>query len=240
MKTIKIFFAVLAVITLNSCAFDINLGQENGNGNVVTEERNIGGEFTKVKGSAGLDVYLTKGSENKVVVEADENLMEFIETEIRNDRLTIGTKRSIGRSKAKKVYVTYVELTEIAASSGSDVIVNSVVKNENISLDASSGADLELEVFAKNIYIESSSGADIKVRGKATKLKAKSSSGSDIDAEELLVINCDADASSGADITVNVKGELETEATSGGTIRYYGNPSAVSKSGGRSGNVRKM
>lgn len=239
MKTIKIFIAALAVITLNSCAFDINLGQENGNGNVVTEERNVS-DFSKVKGSAGLDVYLTKGTENKVVVEADENLMEFIETEVHNGRLTIGTERSIGRSKAKKVHVTYVELSEIAASSGSDVIVNSVVKNESISLDASSGADLEVEVFAKELYVDTSSGAEIKVRGKATKLKAKSSSGSEIDAKELLVINCDADASSGGDITVNVKEDLETEATSGGTIRYYGNPSAVSKNGGRSGSVRKM
>ena len=239
MNTIKLFVAALAVITLNSCAFDINFGQENGNGNVVTEERNIR-DFNKVKGSAGLDVYLTKGSENKVVVEADENLLEFIETEVHNGRLTIGTERSIGRSKAKKVYVTYIELSEIAASSGSDVIVNSVVKNENISLDASSGADLEVEVFAKDLYVEASSGADIKVRGKATKLKAKSSSGSEIDAEELFVISCDADASSGGDITVNVKEDLETEATSGGTIRYYGNPSAVSKNGSRSGSVRKM
>ena len=239
MNTIKLFVAALAVITLNSCAFDINLGQENGNGNVVTEERNIR-DFSKVKGSAGLDVYLTKGSENKVVVEADENLLEFIETEVHNGRLTIGTERSIGRSKAKKVYVTYIELSEIAASSGADVIVNSVVKNENISLDASSGADLEVEVFAKDLYVEASSGADIKVRGKATILKAKSSSGSEIDAEELFVISCDADASSGGDITVNVKEDLETEATSGGTIRYYGNPSAVSKNGSRSGSVRKM
>ncbi len=239
MKTIKMFFATLAVIMLNSCAFDIGFGQESGNGNVVTEERHVR-DFSKVKGSAGLDVYLTKGSENKVVVEADENLMEFIETEVHNGRLTIGTKRSIGRSKAKKVHVTYIELSEIAASSGSDVIVNSVVKNENISLDASSGADIEVEVLAKDLYVETSSGAEIKVRGKATRLKAKSSSGSEIDAEELLVINCDADASSGGDITVNVKENLETEATSGGTIRYYGNPSAVSKNGGRSGSVRKM
>jgi len=239
MRTIKIMIAAIAVITLNSCAFDINIGQENGNGNVVTEERNVR-EFDKVKGSAGLDVYITKGSENKVVVEADENLMMFIETEVSNGRLSISTKRSIGRSKAKKVHVTYVDLSEIAASSGADVIVNSVIKNESITLDASSGADLEVEVFAKDLYVETSSGADIKVRGKATRLKAKSSSGSEIDAEELLVISCDADASSGGDITVNVKEELETEATSGGTIRYYGNPSAVSKNGGRSGSVRKM
>jgi hypothetical protein len=240
MKTIKILIAFIAITTLTSCNFDILIGQKNGNGNVVTEERHVSESFDKVKGSAGLDVYLTEGSENKIVVEADENLMEFIETEVNNGRLTITTSKNIGRSKAKKVHVTYTSLNDVAASSGADVIVKSVLKNENISLDASSGADLEVSIFAKEVFIETSSGADIKVSGKASSLKANSSSGSEIDAQELLVMNCIADASSGADITVNVKDNLETEATSGGTIKYYGNPAAVSKNGSRSGNVRKM
>jgi hypothetical protein len=240
MKTTHILSTLALAGLLTSCNFDLNLGQENGNGNVVTEERNISGSFNKVKGSAGLDVYLTEGSENKIVVEADENLLEFIETEVNNGRLTVTTKRSIGRNRAKKVHVTYTNLEEVAASSGADVIVNSVLKNENISLDVSSGADLVVEVFAKEVFAESSSGADLKVSGKASSLRANSSSGSEIDARELLVINCNADASSGGDITVNVKEKLRTEVSSGGTIRYYGNPEAVSKNDSRSGSVRKM
>lgn len=240
MKTIKLLSAIVLLGMLSSCNFDINLGHENGNGNVVTEERAISGNFDKVKGSAGLDVYLTEGSENKVVVEADENLLEFIETEVNNGRLNVTTTRNIGRNRAKKVHVTYTRLEEVFASSGADVIVNSVLKNETILLDASSGADLEAEVFAKEVFVDASSGADLKVSGKATSLKANSSSGSEINARELLVVNCNADASSGGDITVNVKEKLRTEASSGGTIKYYGDPEAVSNNDSRSGKVRKM
>jgi hypothetical protein len=240
MRTIKILSTIGLLSLLSSCDFGNIIGQENGNGNVVTEERFISEDFDKVKGSAGLDVYLTEGSENKVVVEADENLLEFIETEVNNGRLTVTTTRNIGRNRSKKVYVTYIKLEEVAASSGADVIVNSVLKNETISLDVSSGADLEAEVFAREVFAESSSGADLKVTGKATSLRANSSSGSEIDAKELLVINCNADASSGADITVNVKEKLRTEASSGGTINYYGNPETVSNNDSRSGKVRKM
>lgn len=240
MKTIKVISAFTLLVLLGSCNFDINFGHENGNGNVVTEERAISGNFDKVKGSAGLDVYLTEGSENKVVVEADENLLEFIETEVHNGRLKVTTTRNIGRNRAKKVHVTYTRLEEVAASSGADVIVNSILKNETILFDVSSGADLEAEVFAKEVFAEASSGAELKVTGKATSLKANSSSGSEINARQLLVINCNADASSGGDITVNVKEKLRTEASSGGTIKYYGNPEAVSKNNSRSGNVKKM
>ena len=240
MKTIKIIGALAAVIMFSSCNFDIIMGQVHGNGNVETEERMVSEDFSEVKGSAGLDVYLTEGSENKIIVEADENLLEIIETNIVNGRLKITTKQNIGRAKSKKVHVTYKELDEIYASSGADVIGNSVIKSEKIILEASSGSDIEVEVFAKEVLVETSSGADIHVTGKATLLMASSSSGSEINAKELIVINCNADASSGANIIINVKEKLSTEATSGGNIKYYGNPTAVSNDASRSGNVNKM
>jgi len=82
MKTIKILLTIILAATLTSCQFDFNPGVD-GNGNVVTEERSVS-SFEKVKGSAGIDVYLTEGNENKIVVEADENLLELIETDIIN------------------------------------------------------------------------------------------------------------------------------------------------------------
>ena len=241
MKTSNILIAIIAFLTMASCNFDVTFGQTNGNGNVVTEDRPVG-DFTKVKGSSGIDVYLTEGSENKVTVEADENLLEIIETTVDNGKLRIRTANNtnIGRAKAKKVHVTYVSLTSVEASSGADVIGNSVIKTENLNLDTSSGADLELEILAKEVYAETSSGSDMKLSGKATKLSAKASSGSDLNAKELMVVDCNADVSSGADITVNVKDRLDAEASSGGDINYYGDPTSVSNRGSRSGGIHKM
>ncbi|WP_034258762.1 head GIN domain-containing protein [Altibacter lentus] len=242
MKAIKIVAVLFIALATASCNFDISLGQTDGDGNVVTEERPATEAFDQVKGSAGIDVFLSEGTEQKIVVEADENLHDIITTEITNGKLSVGVVngKNIGRSKAKKVHITYVSLTAIAASSGADVIANSVVRNERVSLDASSGADLEAEVFAKEVYAETSSGADLKVSGKASKLIADASSGSDLNAKNLLVLTCNAEASSGADITVHVKDELRTDASSGGDINYYGDPTAVTNTSSRSGGVHKM
>ncbi|NND62438.1 MAG: DUF2807 domain-containing protein [Flavobacteriaceae bacterium] len=240
MKSINLIIVALLSVVLTSCNFDIQLGQVSGNGNVVTEERPVTSDFDAVKGSAGLDVFLTEGDENKIVVEADENLMEVIETEIQNGELRITTNQSIRRSKSQKVHVTYVKLNQISASSGADVISYSVVRSENLSLDSSSGADLEVEIIAKEVYADVSSGADIKVSGRAERLIAEASSGSDLKARDLEVKTCRAKASSGADIVVNVRDEIDGRASSGGHIRYYGDPTAVSVKDGASGSVSKM
>ena len=160
-----------------------------------------------------------------------------------NGKLHVKTadNHNIGKAKSKKVFVTYVSLDEVGASSGADVIVNGVLEAENLTLDASSGADLEVEVFAKKLYLDCSSGADIKVSGRASDLTADASSGSEIKAKDLMVVNCKAEVSSGADITVHVKESLEVDASSGGDVKYYGNPTAVKNNSGKSsGSVRKM
>ncbi len=240
MKTIKIILSLILIATLTSCQYDLNIGQVNGDGDVITEERHVDQDFEQVRGSRGLDVYLTEGNENKIVVEADENLLDLIETTVSNGKLTITSSKNIGRAKAKKVHVTYVKLTNIEASSGSDVIGNSVIKSETLTLDSSSGADLEVEVFAKDLYVETSSGADIEVTGKSSTLYANASSGSEIDAKKLEVTNCNAKASSGADITVTVNNKLNAKASSGGDVKYYGDPVSVSKKDSSSGSIRKM
>lgn len=239
MKTLKILLAIVAVTSLSSCHFDLRFGQVNGNGNVITEERAVG-NFKAVHASEGMDVYITEGTENKVVVEADENLMEIIETYVEGNTLRIGTEKSIGHSKSKKVHVTYTQLEALDASSGADLFSNSVVTSEVLSLETSSGADMEVEIMANEVYMNSSSGSDLKVSGKARHVVADASSGSDIKARQLETISCKADASSGASVSVTVKDVIDAQASSGGDVRYYGNPSDVSVRDGVSGSVRKM
>jgi hypothetical protein len=232
--------AILAAFTLNSCNLDLVVNAENGNGDVVTKTRNLDDDFTGVRGSSGLDVFLEEGSENKVVVEADSNLHEYIETEVSNGVLKIRTTKNINRAKSKKVYVTYTSLNTVEASSGADVIASDVIRAEKLDLSSSSGADLELEIDAREVMVKCSSGADIKVTGRAKYLTADASSGSDINARNLEATKVRAEVSSGADIVVNVVESLDAKASSGGDIKYYGDPMTVNKKDGKSSAIRKM
>lgn len=236
MKTTYLISALTLLLIFGACSS--NFGQK-GNGNVISQEREIIENFSEIRASAGLNIFLTQGNENKVTVEADENLQQYIKTDVTDGQLVITTSQNIGWAKSKKVYVTFIEVNTIEANSGSDMVGNSVIKSENLSLKASSGADLKLEIFSKSVTAETSSGADLKVSGKATSLSAKASSGSDLNAKELLVINCIAQASSGADIKVNVKEKLDAKASSGADINYYGSPTEINENNSSSGSVNR-
>jgi len=181
----KFILGIVLSLFLSSCAFDINFGEgKRGNGNVISEDRNATETFNRISAQEGIDVYVTQGSTPSIEVEADDNVIALIRTDIKNGKLRIHAEENIGRA-TKNVFVT---LPVIEA------------------LETSSGADL----------------------------------GSDIKASNFNVDDCNASASSGSDVLVNVNGKLIADASSGGDIRYSGEPKSVSKNKSASGSVSKQ
>ncbi len=234
----KITIALIVAIITSSCALDVNWGSGvRGNGDVVKDKRAVEQDFTVVSASEGLDVFVTQGSDFEILVEADENVIDLIGTDIRDGKLKVHAIENIGRA-TKKIYVTMPEVTALAVSSGADLSSRGTIEADKISLDASSGADLNVELNADEVEADTSSGADIRISGEANLLYAGASSGSDIKAKDFLVKTCHANASSGADITVNVSESLVAEASSGADISYTGDAS-VQKKKSVSGSVHK-
>ncbi len=222
-----------------SCNFDINLGPGvRGNGNVTTETRNIE-SFHSIKAAEGLDVYLTQGTSESVKIQADENLLAIILTEVKDGVLHIHTEENIAHSSAQKVMVEFDDIRSITSTSGSDVYSTNTIKADRLKLKSTSGSDMELEIVANEIICKSTSGSDIRLSGSTNRFSAESTSGSDIKASNLKAKICDARATSGSDITLYSSEELTAKATSGGDITYYGNPDKVNKNDGVSGSIRK-
>ncbi len=235
---VKILITLVLALFVSSCAFDINFGDgKKGNGVVVDESRNVTDEFTSVYASEGLDVFVTQDDEFSITVEADENIIDLIGTDIRDGKLKVHAIENIGRA-TKNIYVTLPNVTALETSSGADLVTKNTIKADKIELDASSGSDIHVELTANEVVAETSSGADIKVSGTTDMLYADASSGSDIRARDLLAKRCNADASSGADISVNVSESLIADASSGADISYSGDPNVQQKKS-VSGSVRK-
>ena len=234
----KITIAVLMALFLSSCAFDMSWGEgKRGNGIIAEDRREVTEEFTVISAAEGLDVYVTQDRNFEILVEADENVIDLIGTDIRDGKLKIHAIENIGRA-TKKIYVTLPEITALRTSSGADLITRERIEADEISLDASSGSDLRIQLNADMVYADTSSGASIRISGAANTLYADASSGADIRAGEFEVKTCEADASSGADIRVNVSEQLVADASSGADIKYTGEAS-VKKNNSVSGSVRK-
>jgi hypothetical protein len=235
-----IFLLSLIVPMLISCQIKADnwLKSVSGNGNVTKETRKVE-SFDGVKASAGINVFLFQGDEEKVVVEADENLHDCIITDVKGSTLHCYIDCRVHFSKEMNVYVNYRKLNKIDASSGSDVSGETMLKTEMLDIQVSSGADVKIEVDAKTVYCDVSSGSDALIKGNADHFQGSASSGADIKANELKVNSCEVNASSAGDIRIAVKERIKASASSGGDITYYGNPEKEDISESSGGDVSR-
>ncbi len=240
MKIFKLTFALVLLTITSSCEFNFPFNSIEGNGNVIKDERIFSEKIDVVRASTGLEVILLESMVQSVTVEADENLIDVIETNFDNGVLHIKTNENIRRAKSKKVTVGFVSLEGVEASSGANLKSISTIISDNLYLQTSSGAHMEVTVLSKELSAKSSSGADMKIKGQALNFNSKASSGSSINAKELEAIYCTSKASSGADIVLNIKSSLDAKASSGGDIKYYGEPKIVNQNKSSSGSVRKL
>ena len=232
----KITTLLFLLIMTTSCFFD-GFGIQ-GNGNVVSDDRNISSNFSGIKVSQGIQVHISQGNETELTVEADENIIDLLITEIDGDILKIYFEKNVNRA-TRNVYLTIDKLNSIRTSSGANVKNDGVFKTKTLSLDSSSGSHISLDLNVSEITASASSGADIELSGSSEEFRSNASSGSHIDAEKLNSKMATANVSSGANINVYASQELNADASSGGDIDFYGNPDIVNKSKSSGGSISK-
>lgn len=209
-----------------------------GNGDVVKKERTAA-SFNGIRVSTGIDVYLKQGDTESLAVEADENLHEYIITEVKAGILHVYTDANIREAKMKRVYVTMKEVTSLKTSSAGDIIGETPVKGTDIELSASSAGNIKLEVYAKKLEINISSSGDITLSGEAESLNADLSSAGDLEAFNLQVKEADISASSAGDARINVSEKINARASSAGDITYCGDPKYVDASSSSAGGIHR-
>ncbi len=238
MKSLKFGMILIFALGISVCTYGQIRRTVNGNENVVKEKRDAG-QFANLRVSSGIDVYLSQGTRESIEVEADENLHEYILTEIKSGVLHVYTRVNIRRAERKRVYVTMKDIVLLSTSSAGDIIGQTPVQADRLELSASSAGDIKLEVKAREIRAGVSSSGDITLTGEADMLYADLSSAGDLNAYGLVVREADVSASSAGDADIYVTEKLRARSSSAGDINYRGNPKYVDAHSSSAGSVNR-
>ncbi|MEP6711210.1 MAG: head GIN domain-containing protein [Ferruginibacter sp.] len=229
MKNVLIIISVLCFFS--ACRF------KTGSGNIVTEKRSTSA-FTGVNASGGFEIEIKNGPVEQVTVEADDNIIKDIETNVSDGQLKIRVRTNNLHDAHLKVFITAPQINKITASAGADITVKDELRSsDEINLQASSGSKIITALDAPSVSADASSAGDIEVSGRTKTFNVESSSGSSVKASQLLSENTIATASSGATANVHASVSLQANASSGGNINYKGGGSTkINQSSGGSVN----
>jgi len=238
MKNLKCFLVIILTLGITACVDGQIRRTVYGNNHVVKKERDAG-NFSGLRVSSGIDVYLKQTDDESIVVEADENLHEYIQTEIRDGILSVYTEANIREAEMKRVYVTMRDINSLKTTSAGDIIGETPVKTEKLELSASSAGDIKLEVYAKEIEANISSSGDVTLTGEVDILDATLSSAGDLNAFGLEVREAEVSASSAGDADISVSERLRARASSAGDINYRGNPKYIDAHSSSAGGINR-
>jgi hypothetical protein len=196
--------------------------------------RDANAQFRPVKGYHGIevsnaiDLYLSQGSEETVVVSAkDIKWRDRIRTEVVDGILKIsldGKTWGVGLSDKKlKAYVSFTTLDRITASGASDVYVDGVITSEKLALNLSGASDFKGAIKVGELQLEQSGASDTHITGEVSGTAIIRSSGaSDVKGYDLTIRECTAHASGASDIRVTVSKQLSADASGASSIYYKG------------------
>ncbi|MFT3824845.1 MAG: head GIN domain-containing protein [Chitinophagaceae bacterium] len=235
-----LLFLLSAVVLFSSCRF-VTGKKIRGNGNVQTVSRNETG-FTGVHSSGSFDIYVSTGSANSVKIEAEENILPYIETYVENGILKIDTKDGVWLDTKRdvKIYITAPEYNEISSSGSGDIIGQNLLTSKNkLELKVSGSADIKAEVDAPAIEASSSGSGDMELKGQTKTFKGDVTGSGNIHAMDLKTEETTIKIVGSGDAEVYASVKLEVHVSGSGDITYKGNAQVNSHIAG-SGSVKKL
>jgi len=228
-KRYYIIISLVSMVFLSSCE-NSWMNCIKGNNRITREARNIG-DFTNLSCYGDFVVLVYKTQSSSLHIDADDNLLQYIETFIQGSTLIIQTQdnRCIRSSKPIIITVTSPNIIELKLAGSGIIYCDSLNSSElKYTLDGSGIIDsrgLTTDFFEVNL----SGSGDIKLDGFATQTDFSISGSGNIRAINLEQDKCYANISGSGNIFTFVNDRLDVLITGSGSVFYKGSPLIDSK-----------
>lgn len=232
-----LLYATFATMLLTAC---IDLGERvNGSGNVTTESREVS-KAERIKVTGDMDVYIDQGP-TAVKVEGDDNVLQYIETNMNDDWLEIRTRDnvSINTSKPVKVYVTTPQITDLKVTGSGNITCNQKFSTDNnTSFNITGSGDITAAINAPKVEAHISGSGNLHLSGETKDVEIHITGSGNYDGAELKAENADVSIAGSGDADLFADNKLKASVAGSGNVKYKGSATVDTHVAG-SGTVSK-
>lgn len=223
MKYFSVLFLIGAMV-LSSCGISV----VEGSGHIITENRNVS-SFHAVKLSAFGDLTIVQGAAESLTVQADDNLMKLIRTEVVNGVLEISFDNNVFTSyymsgESIKFDLTVVNLDSIKFEGAGKITVNNLdVPELSTSLTGAGSMSLS-HLTADRLTVQLSGAGSLNADGTVTSQDINLSGVGSYSAADLKSTDASVALSGVGSSTLWVTDKLDVTISGAGSVGYYGDP----------------
>jgi hypothetical protein len=210
---------------------DLYIGPgELGSGKVITETREAS-DFHAVEVDYPAQVFIKQGTTESVEIEAEDNLMPNLKTEVKNGMLTIFYQKTndkhINPTKMVTVTITVKDLDAVTFSSTGELTIDNL-KTHRLDVALNGTGNLELnKITVKNLSVNLSGAGSMTASGTTDSLDVNISGFGDFKGTDLHGTTANINISGAGSAIVWVDDKLDSQISGAGSINYYGSPNVT-------------
>jgi len=228
MKRHLVWLTLIVLIAASlACAVpSVGIRTIKGSGNVVTEDRDVSG-FDSVALLGFGRVIITQGDEESLTVETDDNLMQYIETQVRGGTLELGfTDDDILLRPSKSIIfrLSVIDLT-VLASSGAGKFEIEKLATDRLEVTLSGAGDIKIDsLTATDLVVTVSGAGNVELAGEVETQEVDLNGLGNYNAPDLESQEATVHISGAGGTDIWVHDTLDVTISGAGGVEYYGSP----------------
>jgi Putative auto-transporter adhesin, head GIN domain len=194
-------------------------------GKVNSQTREVG-NFSELHIALNVETRLVQGSEDKVVVEIDDNLQKNIVCTNKNGKLTIEEKGSYKWTKTEEKALVTVYFKDInkLKSECNGKLSGSIKHASVLNLDLDNNGETVLTIETPSLIANTACNGSVTLKGEAAKATLENSNNGSFDAKDLKTAALSIENSSNGSTSVFASASIIINHSANGSLSYYGNP----------------
>lgn len=223
-KRLLVIPFILLGLVMSACGFSVDVDFDQGSGVVITETRQVS-NFDRVSLNGIGDLTLVQGDSESLQIEAEDNVIKNITTEVRNGTLYIGFERkTILPTKPVKFYLTMRDIHDLETKGVSNVKAESV-QTDRLHIGISGTGNIEIEdLSASSLEISISGAGNFSSSGKVDQQEINLSGAGNFNGEDLQSKTAKVTITGLGKVTLWVTENLDVTISGTGGVDYYGEP----------------
>jgi len=222
MKKSILLIAVLLVVTTIQAQKKVK-----GNGKMTSITRTTS-DYDGIRCAGSFDYVLVAGTEGSIKIEGEENLLQYIITEVKNGSLIVKTEDRMNlycsKNKTIKITIPFKDVDNVSLAGSGDLVSEDKITATSMSVSLAGSGDLKLKIEASSTKASVAGSGDLTLMGSTNNLDANVSGSGDFHGFDLLANTTDVSVAGSGDADVVSNKSLKARVAGSGDIRYKGNP----------------
>jgi len=207
------------------CAQSWSNEKVSGNGEITTKSISTE-DYDIIDGIGSIDIHLEKGTEGQITVTTDDNLHEYIKVEVKDNILTLKTKKNTYLDTKTGIHMTvpFEAISKVALTGSGNIETKDIIAANKFNASVVGSGDVVLTVEASKVQADITGSGEINLSGSTSYLEVDLTGSGDFSGFNLDSQNTTVSVSGSGDAKVVAKENLVARVNGSGDIIYKGDP----------------